>query len=127
MITAWAANGRETVSIPFPVKPDRLVDYPMHIQDERPCDVIRHSVCEIWEVSMMDLLSERKHRYLVEPRWAGMLAASERTPYSLPRIGREFGGRDHTTVMYGLRKARQLLAGQRQPFTRLFKELESRL
>ena len=127
MITAWAANGRKTVSIPFPARPLQLLDYPDFISGERACGTIQRHVCEIWEVSMADLLSGRKYRYLVEPRWAGMLAASERTPYSLPRIGREFGGRDHTTVMYGLRKARQLLAGQRQPFTRLFKELESRL
>ena len=59
-------------------------------------------------------------------RQIGMYLCRELTSMSLPQIGREFGGRDHTTVMYADRKIRQLLAERRAVFNQV-SELTNRV
>ena len=51
-----------------------------------------------------ELLAERRQRELVRRRQALMWVLYNHTKFSLPRIGRLLGGRDHTTVMHGVRK-----------------------
>ena len=58
-------------------------------------------------VSVAELLGNRRHRRLVEARWA-VMAVYSAAGWSMPRIGRMIGGRDHTTIMSGLRQAEQL-------------------
>ena len=48
------------------------------------------------------------------PRQMAMYLAKQMTNRSLPEIGRRFGGRDHTTVMHGVRKIDSLLATDEQ-------------
>jgi chromosomal replication initiator protein len=43
-----------------------------------------------------------------------MYLAKQLTPRSLPEIGRRFGGRDHTTIMHGVRKIEELMATDSQ-------------
>jgi chromosomal replication initiator protein len=59
-------------------------------------------------------------------RQIGMYLCRELTELSLPKIGAEFGNRDHTTVMYADRKIRQLLAERRAVFNQV-SELTNRL
>lgn len=56
-----------------------------------------------------ELLSRRRSKPLVRARFAVIEAARRVTSYSLPQIGRELGGRDHTTVMNGLKRAQALV------------------
>lgn len=65
---------------------------------------IQKEVCSFYGVPMRDLLSHRRDRQIVRPRQIAMYLAKELTTRSLPEIGRRFGGRDHTTVLYGVRK-----------------------
>lgn len=65
---------------------------------------IQKEVSSFYGVSMRDLLSHRRDRQIVRPRQIAMFLAKELTTRSLPEIGRRFGGRDHTTVLYGVRK-----------------------
>ncbi|MDR0435217.1 MAG: chromosomal replication initiator protein DnaA [Propionibacteriaceae bacterium] len=60
-------------------------------------------------VSVDDLLSPSRTRTLVLARQIAMYLAREMTSLSLPRIGQEFGGRDHTTVMHAFRKIKNLM------------------
>jgi chromosomal replication initiator protein len=69
---------------------------------------IQKEVSSFYGVSMRDLLSHRRDRLIVRPRQVAMFLAKELTTRSLPEIGRRFGGRDHTTVLYGVRKIAQL-------------------
>jgi len=55
-------------------------------------------------VSMMDLLSPRRDREVVRARHEAFWRCKHETTMSLPEIGRRFGGRDHTTVLHGIRK-----------------------
>jgi chromosomal replication initiator protein len=72
---------------------------------------IQTAVCEHFGVSARDLLSSSRTARVAWPRQLAMYLARELTGQSLPAIGREFGGRDHTTVMYACRRAARRLEG----------------
>lgn len=63
---------------------------------------------EIWGVSSRDIVGPLRASILTEPRFAVYWVARHTLPLSLPQIGRAMGGRDHTTIMHGLRRADRL-------------------
>ena len=63
---------------------------------------------------------------LATARQIAMYLCRELTDMSLPKIGQQFGGRDHTTVMHADRKIRQLLSERRQVFNQVT-ELTNRI
>jgi chromosomal replication initiator protein len=65
---------------------------------------IQRIVARHYNVSKIELLSNRRTRTIVKPRQIAMYLAKVMTPRSLPEIGRRFGGRDHTTVLHAVRK-----------------------
>ena len=54
------------------------------------------------------MLSPRRSRYLVRPRQTAVYLAKILTSKSLPEIGREFSGRDHTTVIHSVKTIEKL-------------------
>src|SRR5260370_20644206 len=60
-----------------------------------------------------DLCGTSRSRVLVTARQIAMYLCRELTDLSLPKIGQQFGGRDHTTVMHAERKIRSLMAERR--------------
>ena len=77
-------------------------------------------------VSIEDLTGPSRGRHLVMARQIGMYLCRELTELSLPKIGAQFGNRDHTTVMYADRKINQLLAERRAVFNQV-SELTNRI
>jgi chromosomal replication initiator protein len=71
---------------------------------------IQQAACAHFSLTPDDLLSTRRARNLAWPRQLTMYLARELTGESLPAIGRLFGGRDHTTVLYACRRAHDRLA-----------------
>jgi hypothetical protein len=71
---------------------------------------IINAVCEQFSVSRSALLSNRRTADVVDLRQCAMWLCREFTRQSLPAIGRKFGGRDHTTVLHGIRVAPVKLA-----------------
>jgi hypothetical protein len=67
-------------------------------------------VCEHFRCSQIDLRSQRRTAKIVEPRQIAMYLAAKITEKSLPQIGNALGGRDHTTVLHGVRKVELMLA-----------------
>ena len=67
---------------------------------------IQKAVADYFGVTVDDLLSRRRTRNITLPRQVAMYLARELTDESLPRIGQEFGGRDHTTVIHACDKIR---------------------
>lgn len=65
---------------------------------------IQKTVAEYYKVKVADLLSKRRSRSVARPRQMAMALAKELTNKSLPEIGDNFGGRDHTTVLHACRK-----------------------
>jgi len=71
--------------------------------------VIQELVASFFEVGRVHIISHRRDNLVVLPRHIAMYLAKELTPNSLPEIGRRFGGRDHTSVLYGVRKIARLI------------------
>ena len=71
-------------------------------------DNIQKTVAEYYKIRVADLHSARRTRSITRPRQIAMSLAKELTNHSLPEIGSEFGGRDHTTVLHACRKVNEL-------------------
>ncbi|WP_417231667.1 chromosomal replication initiator protein DnaA [Brevundimonas sp.] len=72
-------------------------------------DEIQKTVAEHFNMKQADLLSERRTRSVARPRQIAMWLCKQHTTRSYPDIGRRFGGRDHTTVLHGVRKIEELM------------------
>ncbi len=73
-------------------------------------DLIQEAVARHYSVSLDDLIGEKRTKRVVVPRQVAMYLARELTDSSLPAIGRAFGGRDHTTVLYAVQKMTNQMA-----------------
>jgi chromosomal replication initiator protein len=67
-------------------------------------DIILRSVAEYFGLSQNDLRGKKRTKAIAFPRQIAMYLAREMTEYSTTEVGIEFGGRDHTTVMYACQK-----------------------
>ncbi len=65
---------------------------------------IQEQVCTYFNLDLQEFLSKKRNRKLVLPRHIAMYLCRTLTDYSLPVIGQEFGGRDHSTVVYAVKK-----------------------
>ena len=74
---------------------------------------IQRKVAEHYNIRLSDMHSPRRARPVARPRQVAMYLAKHLTPYSLPEIGRKFGGRDHTTIIHGVRKIEELCGSDR--------------
>lgn len=84
------------------------------------------TVCDTWGVARMDLLSQRRQPSIVLPRQIAQAVACRLTPYSLPQIAKNFGGRDHTTILHAKRKIEQMRAADPE-LDSIISNLEARL
>jgi chromosomal replication initiator protein len=77
-------------------------------------------------LTLDDLQGQSRSRVLVTARQIAMYLCRELTDMSLPKIGQQFGGRDHTTVMHADKKIRQLMAERRAIYNQVT-ELTNRI
>ncbi len=84
----------------------------------RPTSVgaIQKEVCHYYGISKTDLVGSKRSQAIVFPRQMAMHLSRELTDLSLPRIGTEFGGRDHTTVMHATQKIQKLMNSDREVY-----------
>ncbi len=75
---------------------------------------IQRRVAEHYNVRLSDLIGPKRVRNIARPRQIAMYLAKQLTPRSLPEIGRRFGGRDHTTIMHGVRRIEELMTTDSQ-------------
>ncbi|MGI6034100.1 MAG: chromosomal replication initiator protein DnaA [Coriobacteriales bacterium] len=73
-------------------------------------EAIQKSVAEHYGISMVELLSKKRHKNLVRPRQIAMYLCRKLTDASFPQIGEQFGGRDHSTVIHSTEKIEQELS-----------------
>jgi chromosomal replication initiator protein len=71
---------------------------------------VQELTCEAFSLSREELLSSGRSGRVSWPRQVAMYLARQHTGETLPAIGRQFGGRNHTTVMYACRRAGERLA-----------------
>jgi chromosomal replication initiator protein len=87
---------------------------------------IQETVVERFGLSLEELCSERRSQNIVYPRQVAMYLSRELTDSSLPKIGRQFGGRDHTTVIHATSKIARLIREDRSVYN-LVQELTARI
>jgi chromosomal replication initiator protein len=80
---------------------------------------IQKTVADFYKIKVADMYSKKRPASIARPRQIAMYLAKEMTQKSLPEIGELFGGRDHTTVLHGVRK----IAAERQKNTELNQQL----
>jgi len=71
-------------------------------------DKIQNVVSSFFNISLTDMLSQRRSRPLARPRQIAMYLAKKLTTRSLPEIGRRFANRDHTTVIHAVKTISRL-------------------
>jgi chromosomal replication initiator protein len=71
-------------------------------------DNIKKTVAQYYNIRVVDLDSKKRTRTLARPRQVAMALAKELTNHSYPEIGKDFGGRDHTTVLHACRTIKKL-------------------
>lgn len=111
-VTAFASLNRSSVSIQLAemVLKDLVADqYGPRIN----AALIMRESADYFGVSINDLCGPSRTRSLVQARQVAMYLCRELTDLSLPNIGRQFGGRDHTTVMHAEKKIFKCLADDR--------------
>ena len=99
---------------------DCLADLLKSFERKVTIDEIQRKVAEHFNIRLSDLVGPKRLRVYARPRQVAMWLAKKLTNRSLPEIGRKFGGRDHTTVMHGVRRIDEL----RSSDTQLADELE---
>ncbi|MGB3177456.1 MAG: chromosomal replication initiator protein DnaA [Albidovulum sp.] len=75
---------------------------------------IQRKVSEHYNIRLSDMIGPKRVRTIARPRQVAMYLSKNLTTRSLPDIGRRFGGRDHTTIMHGVRKIDELKATDSQ-------------
>ncbi len=74
-----------------------------------PIKEIQEAVSRHYGISVLDLISDRRGRAYALPRQVAMYFCRTLSPHSYAEIGRRFGGRDHSTVLYGSQKIENAL------------------
>ena len=115
------ALAREVIAGLYPRNPT-----PGGARPQRTIADIQQATCMHFGITAEELLSSARSARVAWPRQLAMYLSRELTGASLPAIGREFGGRDHTTVLHACRRATERLdsdEGSRQAVHSLFVEL----
>jgi chromosomal replication initiator protein len=87
---------------------------------------IQSTVVERFGISLQELTGDRRSQSIVYPRQVAMYLCRELTDSSLPKIGKKFGGRDHTTVIHATSKIAKLIQEDRSVYN-LVQELTARI
>ncbi|WP_247041721.1 chromosomal replication initiator protein DnaA [Arthrobacter rhizosphaerae] len=111
-VTAFASLNRQPVDVGLAemVLKDLITD---DGAQEITSGQILTQTADYFKLSMEELCSKSRTRTLVTARQIAMYLCRELTDMSLPKIGQELGGRDHTTVIHADRKIRELMAERR--------------
>lgn len=89
--------------------------------------LIKDVVGQNYNVKKEDFISKRRNRAISYPRQVAMYISRELTDFSLPKIGEEFGGRDHTTVIHAYDKISKDIVSnndQKMKIQRIMKEIK---
>ena len=73
-------------------------------------DDIQKKIASYFNINIREMSSSKRSKNIAYPRQVAMYASKELTSMSLPEIGRNFGGRDHTTVLHAVRKIKKMRA-----------------
>ena len=100
--------------------------FPQGEMPEVSVERIQEAVIERFGITLQELTGDRRSQAVVYPRQVAMYLCRELTDSSLPKIGKKFGGRDHTTVIHATSKIAKLIKEDRSVYN-LVQELTARI
>lgn len=112
-VTAYAALNRTQIDMPLvqAVLKD-IVPLGEDGNTIAPMEIVR-AVADYFKLTQEELFGKSRSQAIVVARQIAMYLCREKTSMSLPKIGALFGGRDHTTVMYAIKKVGDLMSERR--------------
>ena len=87
---------------------------------------IQEAVSDRFGMTVSELCSQKRSQSIAYPRQVAMYLSRELTDASLPKIGKEFGGRDHTTVIHATSKITRMISEDRSVYN-LVQDLTARI
>lgn len=101
--------------MPLPPIPNALMAAAVDFLDGRfnhaRIETIQRAVLKHFtDITIVDMKSDRRMKYIVRPRQIAMFLCKTMTRRSLPEIGRRFGDKDHSTVLHAVRKIESMIA-----------------
>ncbi|MFI3210852.1 MAG: chromosomal replication initiator protein DnaA [Peptostreptococcaceae bacterium] len=87
---------------------------------------IKSTICKMFSITIDDINSKKRTRSIVYPRQIAMYLTRELTDLSFPKIGQEFGGRDHTTVLHAYDKIEKAIKND-DDVKKMIEKLKNRL
>ena len=111
-VCAYAGLNRVPLDLPMA---ERVLSDLLSGNEPRPvtAKMILNATAEMFGFSITDLIGQSRRRPLVTARQVGMYVFREMTDFSYPMIGREFGDRDHTTVIHAVEKITEQMKERR--------------
>lgn len=88
---------------------------------------IQQIVADYYNLRTDEFKAKKRTRAVAYPRQIAMFLCRELTDYSLPKIGDEFGGRDHTTVLHAQDKISTYLKDEENPINKVIEELREKI
>lgn len=126
-VTAFASLNRQPVDLGLTeIVLKDLIPGGEESAPEITAPAIMAATADYFGLTVEDLCGSSRSRVLVTARQIAMYLCRELTDLSLPKIGAQFGGRDHTTVMHADRKIRALMAERRSIYNQVT-ELTNRI
>ncbi len=126
-VTAFASLNRQPVDLGLTeIVLKDLIPGGEDATPEITAPAIMAATADYFGLTVDDLCGSSRSRVLVTARQIAMYLCRELTDLSLPKIGGQFGGRDHTTVMHADRKIRALMAERRSIYNQVT-ELTNRI
>jgi chromosomal replication initiator protein len=123
-VTAFAALNKQPVDLSLAqvVLKDLISDD----DSEITASMIIGTTAEYYGITMDELTGTSRSRVYVTARQIAMYLCRQLTDLSLPKIGEHFGGKDHTTVMYAVKKIEEQMGQRRQTYNQV-NEIHSRI
>jgi chromosomal replication initiator protein len=117
-VSAWHSLSGRPIDIEL-VKEATMGLFPE--RSTRPISVstIQRECCRYFQITHAEIVGSKRSQHIVYPRQVAMYLARELTDMSLPKIGEEFGNRDHTTVMHATKKISELMRSQREVYNQV--------
>jgi chromosomal replication initiator protein len=111
-VCAYAGLNRVQLDLPMA---ERVLSDLLSGNEPRPvtAKTILNATADMFGFSITDLIGQSRRRPLVTARQVGMYVFRELTDFSYPMIGREFGDRDHTTVIHAVEKITEQMKERR--------------
>jgi chromosomal replication initiator protein len=107
LVRIGAYSSLTSIEINIDTVKNILKDIIQEKNKEITVEEIQKKICSNYNIKISELKSTKRLKTLVEPRQIAMYLSRKLTNLSLPEIGKEFGGKDHSTVIHAVKKIKE--------------------